>query len=311
MPKKPAVKGPKGERVKPTTAAFVASYKPTNSRVPLVEVDQWPIIKDFVIGVVEPLTWMTENSIRSYLNAATRLAVWAQRQGLPLESDYLLRPDVIAAFEKSQEEGRHNVVADLARLGEVNGVSVDVNKKAKAKDQRAYQPPYARDEMDSLLKFAFAQTNEYRRGVLLSIIGLGAGVGAVRERMRGVYAVNVHQHEDGATYVRTATGCARVLDEFVDVLLEACRLRENRQLAGDRESRDLTTRSVSWVKDQVGVPNLHIDRLRATYICSLINSDVPLRQIVAWTGLETIAALGKYWKYCRPLDSSCQLKGPQ
>ena len=307
MAKQPEpVKGPNGEKAKKDTASFVASYDPTKSKFPLVTKEEWLVIGDFVRLAVAPLTWMAAISIRPYLNAVTKLAVWASRNYLPLDMEYLLLPDVIEAFEVSQEQGVASVGAQLARLGVENNVQAEANAQSSGTARANYQEPYSTDEMVSLVNFARAHSNEYRRRVLLGIIGLGAGAGVVRSRMRGVVASDIHAHDDGASYVRTSTNCARIDNDYLDVLKEACDISGPGQLIGDVTGDDLTNHAVAWVYGRAGVPSLNIDRLRATYLVKLIDTDTPLRQLLAWSGLATAEALGGYLAYATKLNASCE-----
>jgi integrase len=302
------VKGPKSEKVKKETADFVANYNPTKSKFPLAAVKEWAEVGDLVREAVAPMTWMAAHTLRPYLNAVTKLAVWAFRLGLPMDLEYLLNPQVIASFEVNQEQGVASVTAQLSRLGLAHDIEPEVNKEAVGVARPKYQRPYTKEEIDTLVAFARAHTNEYRRAVLTAIIALGAGAGVVRSRMRDVSSTNVHQHDDGVTYVRTATNCAKVREEFVELLNEACVARGHSQLVGDGAGEDLTNRAVAWVAGRVGVPELNIDSLRATYMCSLIEADVPFRQIMAWSGLATVEGLSGYLEYCSPVARSCETR---
>ena len=123
--------------------------------------------------------------------------------------------------------------------------------------------------------------------------------------MRGVTASHVHLHDDGATYVRTSTNCARVREDFISLLSDTCVRRPEGQLVGTENGPDLTSAAVSWVQGRVGVPELSVDRLRATYICRLIEEGCSLRHLICWTGINTTEALMGYLAYTEPLAKYC------
>jgi hypothetical protein len=296
QPKRPA----QSVRPQAETLAFIANYRPTGAKVKFVSEDEWEAIAPFVREAVSHLAWMAPHGIRAYLNAATRLGTWAHRQHLPIEARFLFDADVLALFASEQNAGSTDVMAYLYRLAKL----VSPRSAVPGVPRPALNAPYTTDEVAALVGFAQAHSNTYRRTTLLAIIALGAGAGVVRSRMRDVTASSIHLHGE-STFVRTSTGCAFVRVEYQSLLEEVCLLRPSDRLIGARQDRNLTTRAVSWVHGRVGVPNLNIDRLRATYVCSLIDSGASVGDVIGWAGVGTLGALDGYLEFCRLGQTSC------
>jgi hypothetical protein len=123
--------------------------------------------------------------------------------------------------------------------------------------------------------------------------------------MRGLGADAVHTHEDDSTYIRTITGCSKVTEDFVDILTEVCEARPEGQLIGIAQGDDLTTHVTAWAKGRVGVPELNVDRLRATYICGLIEAQAPLVHVFEWSGVSNLESLDGYMPFCTKSSTSC------
>ena len=296
---------PQKPRANPATTAFVANYNPTKSKLPLATSIQWTRVRPFVQATIKPLTWMAPTTLRIYLTSLVRLAVWADTLGLELEADFLLAPSSIDAFCSSEAVGQQSSKAPLTRLAKELGLA-DSHQGIAA---ISYQSPYSSLEVERYVAYARALSNTNRRGILLAIVVLGAGTGIVRSRLRGVQASDIHQHEDGATFVRTFTNCARVLDSFEDVLAEAASLRPQGPMVGDLTSDDLTKKATAWVKGRSGLARLHVDRLRATYVCSLMASQHSFQEVVAWAGVDTLDGLQGYFAHVAKLERRCSPEG--
>jgi integrase len=288
--------------IKTSTKRFLATYNPTKSKTEMIKSEQWDRVRDFVIEAATPLCFMAINTVRPHLTALVKLAVWADNQGLPLNVSYLLGEAVLSAYEVTEETGVASSMSLLGRVSEANSVS----SARRGTPRPDYQAPYSPDEIEALVRFARSHTNQNRRGVLLAIISLGAGAGVVRSRLRGVRISDIHTHDDGRTFIRTTTNCALVRSEFVDVLNEVALLRGSNPLVGDDTSEDLTKSATSWVEGRRGIPALHIDRLRSTYVCTLMTEGASLLDLVAWTGVQAFESLQGYWDHVVKSASHCQ-----
>ena len=301
-----AAKAPKktGQRPKKATLEFVGHYNPAKGDHGYITAQEWLEVAEFVRETVQPLCWMSANSLRPFLTAIVRLAAWALGKGLPLHRDYLLSPGLLETFEVSQEFKVRSASSYLERLSIENGVTGARRHTGVAR--ATYQMPYSEDEIDALLLFAKSHSNELRRATLLAIISLGAGAGVSREYLRGVSAECVHRHDDGNTFVSTTETCALVRPAFVKVMREVCELRPSGQLLGNVTGLNLTTAAAKWVADRSGVPTLHVDRLRASYVCALIDEGHGLADLMAWTGVRATESLNGYLPYTRTTQRHCQ-----
>jgi hypothetical protein len=305
MPKQ-KITQPSGKRAKKATVELVKNYNPAKGSNALVSVAEWTEIGSVVREAVQPLTFLSPISIRPFLQAMTRLVSWAHARQYPLDLEYLLSPAFLEAYVVNQEAGVIDTRAQLSRIGLVNDVAADVHSLANGVPRPEYQSPYSSEELRALTTFA-RSSKEFRCATLLSIVALGAGAGIVAARMRGVSAASIHNHGD-AMFVKTEDHCARVRGDFVELFTELRELRPSGQLIGDVYSENLTSKAATWVAGRVGVPELNVYRLRATYIVSLMNSNTGIRDLLAWTGMQSVDAFQRYLAFTDEQEVRCPLE---
>lgn len=285
------------------TLKAIDSYLPVKGGAAFVSPPEWRRLAQVVRAGVRPMAYLERVGVRPYLKGMTLLAKWADEKGYALELDVVLSESLIWAFVKQQPFGAFDYEPHLWRLAAAHRtLSATVTKRA-AIPRPSYLAPYSDDELAKLISFASDLTNQHRRATLLAIIALGAGCGISRHRLRGVTATSIHQH-GGETFVSSTSACAKVTASFVPLLREVAALRPEGPLV-KALGTNLTAHAVEWTKGRRGVPVLSADRLRATYVVALLESDARTLDVLQWTGLQKLEGLQGYLPYVKRPTPSC------
>ena len=287
-------------------ADIVRRYNPAIGRHHLVSPEEWKRIGGLVRQMATPFTRLGGQQVRDYLRAATKLCAFALRHDGVLTVKSVLAPRVIEGYLRQVPRGARDEEPYLWRMALQHKTVAPGAPVRHQVGRRELQPPYSDQEVATLLEEARAQPTTLRRTTLLAIFVLGAGSGLVRESARDVCASDVHRHEDGV-FVRVPGRCAKVLDGFEADLEELIALRPTGRLLGDAQARFATVKAHQWLDGRSGIPQLSVDRLRASYIHSLMRSHATLLEVLDWTGLRSTHSLWRYVEQTvRP--SSCPLE---
>lgn len=201
-----------GPLAEPVFEGIIGSYNPLKSKFALCSKEEWADVAPVVRAAVSRLEGLEARSLRPFLTGMTRLAVWAHREGLPLEINVLLSHQTIEAHAATLSGSAGTFRSQLRRLAGAN--SVPVGATGLGFERPSYSQPYTLEEVQALLRFATAHSNENRRRQLTGFLLLGAGCGFSRGDLRGVCNDNVHHHNE-VPYVRTANRCTPILDVLV------------------------------------------------------------------------------------------------
>jgi hypothetical protein len=283
---------------------FINNYNGAHGKLGPCTAAEWEKVRPLFRTALGPMSEMAPKTLRKYTCALVRVAVWTDTQGLPLTVANVLDAQVIEAYCSTLLVGAADARSRLRRIAQANGVNITTAPLGYTRRQVA--APYTSSELDALFAFAAGMTNANRRTSLLALLVLGAGAGLARSDLRGVCASSVHNHDD-QLFVLSGEYCAAVQAEYVAELTAVCQLRPAGQLIGNHHSKNVTSAHVSWVHGRVGVPELNADRLRSTYICTLIAERVALTDIMEWTGLTQMQTLINYWTHVPQLPARCSL----
>jgi hypothetical protein len=233
----------------------------------------------------------------------TRLTAWAEPLGYDLDPETLLSPPMIEAYLHTVRFGEVDVEPYLWRLAKVWKTVPAGREDRVAVARPDYRQPYSNDEIDALLLASRNQPTENREATLLAIIAMGAGCGVVREAAKDAALTQLHQH-GSEWFFATSRYCAMVLPAYRDLFDEVAVLRPTGLLRGKIGHANATVRAVQWLEGRRGVPELSVDRLRATYVTTLLVSGVSLVNVLSGTGLRHAEALDSYLAYV-PGPTSC------
>lgn len=289
--------------VEPT--GLVASYNPLKSKFPLCTKDEWAAVGPTVREAVAHLHGLGNHGLRAYLTGMTRLAVWAHREGLPLDIDTLLSHQVIEAHTATLTGSAGTFRTQLRRLAAVNGITVETTGAAYGKQSIA--TPYTTNEVRALLGFAQAMSNQNRRSQLTGFVLLGAACGFSRGDLRGVCKNDVHEH-NGVCHVRTQNRCTPILEEFRDdfeMYLHGC---QDGPFVGVKPGANITDRMTEWVGERAGLPKLSGDRLRGFFVLEHLRRGTPVLELLAISGLVRAESIDQYLPYVTLPATRCSLE---
>lgn len=282
--------------------AFIANYTPLKSRFAVCTKEQWSAVQNVVRACVTPLPVSSIHSLRPYMTPTTRLAVWAYQEGLPLDRETLLSSPVIEAFTNSLTCSAPTYRSALRRVAKANQISLEPSNISYAK--ALAKQPYTEDEIKALLGFANSLSNKLRKQRLSWAVLVGAGCGFARSDLRNLKRSGLHQH-DKDWFFATSSRCAKISAGFVEPIRDLYKICDSDLIFGSTKSRNITDTFRIWVGERRGVPVFSADRLRATYVCSLLQQNTGICDLLSWTGLQNADALDTYLKFLTPPAPKC------
>ena len=287
-----------------SSASFISTYDPSRVKKSRVTKGQWATVQVAVRQMMVPVrrekTWV----LRSLMVTAARFAAWAQPLGYEMSPKSLLRPALIEAYLAIQPFGEVDVEPYLWRLAYA-WKTVPTGTVTRTKVARVdYRAPYTADEMAALLQAARAQATEHRQATVLAVIALGAGCGVVRETAATATLAALHLH-GGDWFFRTPKHCARVLSDYRGVFDEVARLRPDGLIRGPAKADVVVSQVERWLGNRRGVPAFSVDRLRATYIVTLLGSGISLFEVLDSAGVRLGASLDRYLSFVTRVPVHC------
>lgn len=267
---------------------------------------QWTLAGPVVKTWVANMGFSTMKQSRLYLSAATSYAAWALTQGLDLDDKVLLTDQAINMFCAQQGRRAKTLRSSLRRIARANGTFVTT--PGPRYSRASYKGPYSPEEIFALLAFANSHSSNHRSVSLKALVTLGAGCGLSRADLRPITATSFHLHDE-RLFIAAESRCALVLPEYVELANEIAFARPEGQLLGRREGKDVTANICGWTSNRSDVPRLSTDRLRATYVVTLIESEVSLLDVLTFTGVKKTDSLQSYLEFVTPPESHCSIEG--
>ena len=289
------------------TVASIAGYYPLKSTTPLCSKEEWERIGPFVRETVSRLSYLAPLGVRSYLTAMTRLATWADREGLGLDRETLLSSPVVEFYVSTMNSSQKDYRSYLRRLGREWGIEVAPTTKSYARSE--YQPPYTLQEITAFLTFAAAMSNQLRRERLSAVVLLGAGAGIVRGDLRGIDRDAVHEH-DGVLHVSVAGRCVPIRPELQEAMADFVSwCSTDKPFFEGKPGANITNQIRGWVEERGGLAEFSTDRLRAYFVCAHLREGTGLLELMNLTGFAKPDSLGRYVDMCdRPKDGCDRTK---
>jgi hypothetical protein len=289
-----------------TPSDLYSNFNPHLHPKSVVTPAQWIVAEPVVKTWVANMGFDTMKQSRLYLSAATSYTAWALVQGLALDDKVLLTDRAINMFCAQQGRRAKTLRSSLRRIARANGTFVTTTGPRYSK--ASYQGPYSPEELSALLTFANSHSSNHRSVSLKALVTLGAGCGLSRADLRPITTSSFHMHDD-RMFVRAESRCALVLPQYVENVNEVTLARPDGQLLGRRDGQDVTANICEWTSNRSDVPRLSTDRLRATYVVTLIESGVSLLDVLAFTGVKKTDSLQSYLEFVTPDESHCSIKG--
>ncbi len=290
----------------PAVEAYRLSYNPLRAHHPVCTAVEWRTVRPAVLAFARSLPSPTPARAQVVLGHTLSLVVWVHRNGGRLDADMVFASRTIEAYVAQRNGAKATVRSLLRSVAEANGVPQEPTVASYAKP--ALQQPYAAHEEDALWRFARNVSNETLSISLRALLVLGFGCGISRSDLRPVSADSVHEHhgdDQPIWHVATNGRCVPVAAPYAAELQAVCQARPTGRLIGRIDGENLTAHLTKRVNDYLIEPRLTPDRLRATWMCRHLQSNVALLDLLAWSGLHTCEAIDGYLPYVTAHASSC------
>ncbi|MGO4459638.1 hypothetical protein AB4039_20420 [Streptomyces sp. M-16] len=273
---------------------------------------QWAPVADQVRATVAATAPATCYAAEHLLHVVGRLAVWADRSGLPRDPGTWLRTETIDAFIlagcTAVEDSTLLTYRTWLRRAREALVWVQRGEAppARLSSPRTPQPPYGPGELARLRDWATRLPGQARLDGL-ALMALGAGCGLMPgevPRIRG-------------RHVRVTSGGVAVLEEELLSRLVACHsewegtLAELAEISGlgflFRPGRKVVAAKnlvSSWParhRPHVGLPPLSARRLRSTWIVGRLSEGINPEAVASAAGMASPAGLAGYHHWVPPL----------
>jgi integrase len=228
---------------------------------------------DFTRAVVTRAGPATPARAKALLFAAGKLAGFAERVGLELSSDVVLREATVERF----------ILVGSGGVSPATRRTLRSNLRALARATERYpQPaavplarerakrPYSPTEIAGFLRLCDAQSTRARRMRATALICLGAGAGLITAELRHVRGTDVLARA-GGLLVQVGGAHPRavpVLERYHQRLLQAAAFASDRYVIGGRDPdrRNVTDTLSAALSTDLSLPRLQAGRLRSTWL---------------------------------------------
>lgn len=273
---------------------------------------QWVPVADQVRAVVAAAAPATCYEAGHLLHVVGRLAVWADRSGLPRDPGVWMRTETIDAFVVSGCAGMDGSTVQTYRswLRRVREALVWVQRgeapPVRLSSPRGPQPPYEQGELRRLRMWASCLAGRARLDGL-ALMALGAGCGLAPGEIAKVRGHHVHLTPSGVAVVDSGlpgrlvvcrAGWEAVLAELVEASGSGFVFRPGRKTAA---AKNLISSWPQRHRPRPGLPPLSARRLRSSWIVELLSERIDPVVIARAAGMASPAALAPYHRWVPPL----------
>jgi hypothetical protein len=271
---------------------------------PLLDESAWAGVEEFVTETVSDAASRTRYPERELMQVFSRLAIWGQEEGLPLDTDRLLTEPIIEAFVRDglptyTVAGRANRRSQLRALRDALGRTNAFKPEAMASSDPS--APYTKAEVRRLTKWAEAQpTDEYRRDAL-SILSLGLGAGLAAGEIADMRGSGIRIDSAGirVTVEATRSRTVQVRRDWEGPLLaHAAQAKPDEFLI--RPDRKASSRNfLSNLVDRSAGPEFRpqSQRMRATWMVEHLTIGTPMQVLIDAAGVQSLEAFSRFLKF--------------
>lgn len=248
---------------------------------------------------------MLHSQAANAMKALSRLAVWALDDGLVLDREVVLTPEVLERYRLvgMRELAPTSRAAEMSRLRRIAG-SVTVRAPWPPPGERSSRqelsPPYTDAEIAAFWRWSTRQNSPFRVQAMTAVLALTLGVGARSGELFAVTAADVVK-VGGVTAVRLGSPSQRrvvpVRRRVLPRLRVACRGAGRGPLvASTRTGRDQAAALVASFECARSSPKLTVVRLRSTWLTHVL-ADCAVAEIFSVAGIRSGKALSDLIPY--------------
>ena len=275
-------------------ATRLACYIPTS-----VDSATWHAIRPWVKETSSRLDLQFPSQVTLAMKALSHIAAWADGQGVPLDTELLLSPDILERYRLTgmralSERSRATEISRLRRIARSVTVAAPWPAPPAKTGRATISPPYSTAEVAALWSDAQHQSTGFRRHAMAALLTLTLGAGLRPGEIFTVTADNLSD-QDGVLAVSVAGTSARCIPVRVHY---ADRLRSLANKAGagpivlsQRQGRDRANALLSTFDQSTRSPALSMTRLRATWLAEVLATPIIVADLLAVAGIGSARAL--------------------
>lgn len=290
-------------RATPELAGWLSSYRPQR-----LDAETWATIHPFVVECVERLGLAGGASGIRVVRVLTRLASWAVREELRLDTEVVLDPDTVERFVAHglrDERSRATYRAVLRRVGPRLTRRAPWEPRAPSVARRQVAVPYTAGELGQLCADADLQPTGARRRAAVALLALGAGAGLDGRWLARVAAGDVVT-EKSVTLIHVGEPGARIVPVLArwekQVLRLAATAGDEFLIGGRSTSRNRAGQLAASLVVPHGHPRPSASRLRSTWLVAHLTMGTRLPELAQAAGLAGVTVLSDLLAYVPALD---------
>jgi hypothetical protein len=284
---------------------WLVSYRPLR-----IDPQTWLVVRPFVLACAERLGLEGSAGSIRVVRVLARLAAWVVGEGLRLDAEVVLDPDMVERFVAvglADDRSRATYRATLRRVGPLLTRKAPWEARPPRVARRKVALPYTAAELDGLRAAASDQPTAGRVRAARALLALGAGAGLDGRWVARVAACDVTTH-DGAVLVRVGEPAARmvpVLASWEQEVLDLARSIGDEFLVGGRSmARNRAGALAASIVVAHGHPKLSASRLRSTWLVTHLAMGTRLPELARAAGLQGVTVLSDLLPFVPMLDEA-------
>jgi hypothetical protein len=289
----------------PDAYDWLSSYRPSG-----IDPAIWAGVRPFVWDCVRGLGYDRDSAMAwRVVRELARIAAWAVSQGLPLDVEVVLDPDVVERFivvGLAYDPSRATYRTVLRRIGPKLTRKAPWQPRPATVARRQVAVPYSAAEVGLLKADAALQPTPGRLRAARALLALGLGAGLDGRWVARVRGVDVTRHED-AVSVRVGEPAPRevpVLVEWEDEVVSLAAVAGRALLVGgDSSGKNRAGQLAAWLVVGHGHPRFSTPRLRSTWLVTHITMGTRLPELTRAAGLQGVTVLSDLLEFASPLDT--------
>ncbi|MHB8465725.1 MAG: hypothetical protein ACYDH6_23700 [Acidimicrobiales bacterium] len=263
----------------------------------------WEAVQAFVVDCATRLALDGDPAGLRTIRLVARLASWALTEGLPLEVEVVLDPDVAERFvatELVDDRSWATYRSILWRIGPLLTSRAPWADRSRRTARRRVAAPYTEVELGALRSDALAQPTRLRVRAARALLALGAGAGLDGRWAAAVTAADVRVRGDVVT-VRVGPPAPRVVPVLAqwqaDIVDLVAASGSEFLVGGHSTHRNRAGALAGRVIVAHGHPRLSAARLRSTWLVAHLAMGTRLPELAAAAGLQSVTVLSDLLPY--------------
>lgn len=280
-------------------AACISCFEPRS-----VDAAAWAVVGPWVRETVALSAPTLHSQAANALKVLSRFALWAVDEGMVLERETVLTPEVVDRYRlvgmrALAPTSRSAEVSRLRRLARTVTRKAPWPAEGAQGSRQGLSPPYTDEEIAGYWQAAGTQNGPFRVQAMKATLALTVGVGARSGELFAVTADDVVD-VDGVVAVRLGSAAGRVVPVramWVDRLRAVVDAAGAGPLVGSRRAgRDQASALLASFEYPAELSRLMAPRLRSTWLAAVL-ADCGVAEVFSAAGITSGKALSDLLPY--------------